>query len=271
MINETFTTVKTSQTLLGSTFVLGSSTMGRLGFSIFTPEPNALQTIAPAYLYNEYADDADLQAFVTAYNNFAQSYLDWFNTTSLPIYTQPNISGTLLDWAGVGIYNYPRPLIVTQATSGRSQGAYGMSAYGTQAYGTRGQKITAGTSIPVSDDVYKRALTWHAYLGDGKQMSVQWFKRRLARFLYGIGGTDISINNLQNISINFKSATRSIGYYGSSFYGQTAYGIRKKLTKTFPVINILLPSTPLSGTLQSLINNGFLAIPFQVKISVTVP
>ena len=265
MIIESFNTVETQQSLLGSSFALGSST---IGFKTYSPASNTLQTIAPSYLYQEYADDADLQAFVTAYNQYAQSYLDWFNTTSLPIYTQPAISGALLDWVASGIYNYPRPFLVTQSISGRPQSAYGTSAYGILAYGIRKQPITRGTSIIVNDDIYKRALTWQAYLGDGKQMTIQWIKRRIARFLYGNGGLDSNVSNLQNISVAFTSVLNTVGFYGSSFYGKSAYGTRKKTSITQNTITIKLPNLPLSSTLQILMQNGLLALPFQVKLSV---
>ncbi|HET8686956.1 MAG TPA: hypothetical protein VFM18_09875, partial [Methanosarcina sp.] len=39
-----------------------------------------------SYLYQEYQDDLDLQAFVNAYNAYTQSYVDWYNQTALPIY-----------------------------------------------------------------------------------------------------------------------------------------------------------------------------------------
>ena len=42
----------------------------------------------------------------------------------------------------------------------------------------------------VTDDVFKRILTWHFYKGDGKNFSVRWLKRRIWRFLQGANGTD---------------------------------------------------------------------------------
>ena len=59
---------------------------------------NTLQAIIPAYVYQQYADDDDIQAFNSAYNNTAQSYLNWFTGIELPIYTSSTINGALLDW-----------------------------------------------------------------------------------------------------------------------------------------------------------------------------
>ena len=38
-----------------------------------------LASTIKSYLYQEYAQDNDLQAFVDAYNAIAQGYQDWFN------------------------------------------------------------------------------------------------------------------------------------------------------------------------------------------------
>jgi hypothetical protein len=84
----------------------------------------------PAYLYEEYTDDDDLQAFFTAYNQWQQDFVDTFNGLNLPIYTQPKINGELLDWVGQGIYGYPRPTL-SPFTKGRMIGPYNTYAYNT--------------------------------------------------------------------------------------------------------------------------------------------
>jgi len=230
-----------------------------------------LDSIIPSYAYFQYADDESIQAFISAYNSITQSYLNWFVDTPLSVYTSPAISGLLLDWIGQGLYGYERPFLITGEVNGRVSGGYGFSVIGKSPYGKRRQKITPGTATVVSDDVYKRALTWHLYLGDGKQMTIQWMKRRLARFLYGVGGGDIPVDDLQNISIQFLTINNAVGYYGSHApYGRVAYGKRKQLTTTSRIIKVTLPNIPLSVTLQSLINGGFLAVPFQAKLQVNI-
>ena len=72
-------------------------------------EPTSLQQIIPAYLYQEYQDDPDLQAFWAAYNTLAQQYVNWFLQIGLPIYTGPLIVGPLLDWIAQGLYGIARP------------------------------------------------------------------------------------------------------------------------------------------------------------------
>lgn len=235
----------------------------------FSQQP--LAQIIPSYCYFQFADDTSVQAFISSYNAITQSYLSWFINTPLSVYTSPSISGPLLDWTAQSIYGYARPFLITGAVYGKVTGGYGFAAMGISAYGVRRGKITPGTAISVSDDVYKRALTWQNYLGDGKQMSVQWLKRRIARFLYGANGSDVPINNLQNISIATTSIVLSGGFYGSrGYFGDVAFGMKNVYATTKKQISIILPNTPLSATLDLLIDGGFLAIPFQANLQITI-
>ena len=88
--------------------------------SIATPQ-QPLQQVLPAYLYQEYADDPNLQAFFAALNVLAAVYLRWYNATPLGLYTSPNITGPLLDWIAAGIYGVERPVFASLVT--RSIGA----------------------------------------------------------------------------------------------------------------------------------------------------
>lgn len=141
------------------------------------------------YLYQQYQDDLDLQAFVTAFNELAQGYVDWANQINLPIYT--GLSGELLDWVGAGIYGLPRPI------TGTPSGAiYNTFDYNTQLYGS-GSLL----SVTASDDVYKRILTWKHYAGDGMYTNINWLKRRVKRFILGVNGTAPDIDETSEISV----------------------------------------------------------------------
>jgi len=124
----------------------------------------------PAYVYQQYADDQDVQAFFANYNVAAQQILTWFATIGLPVYT--GLSAPLLDWVGVGLYGIPRP--------------------------------TLGNAL-VSDDVYQRCMTWALYKGDGTLFNIRWLKRRIMRFLEGANGTDPGVNQTYQISVRFGS------------------------------------------------------------------
>lgn len=157
-----------------------------------------LQTVIPSYLYAEYATDKYLKAFINAYNAIAQGYLNWFTATPLGIWTSDAISGPLLDWCANGLYGIPRPIILTPAQT--VSGAFNAVPFNTVPFNTN-PIVQSSTAIPASDDIYKRTLTWILYLGDGKQISLTWLKKRLARFLYGTNGTDISVDQIWNVSI----------------------------------------------------------------------
>ena len=153
-----------------------------------------LQGIIPSYLYLEYSDDDDLQAFVASQNALAQGYLDWFNTTPLALYTSPVIMGALLDWIGKGIYGIDRPVISSQALT--KLAGYNELAYNTIPYdGLFFQ--SSGTAAVASDDIYKRVMTWQLYRGDGHVFTLGWLKNRISRFLHGTGGLDFDVLNAQ--------------------------------------------------------------------------
>jgi hypothetical protein len=163
-----------------------------------------MQTLTiKSYLYQQYQNDLDLQAFVDSYNELTQGYMDWCNTINLPIYT--GLSGNLLDWIGAGLYGLPRPVV------GSSTGAvYGIAIYGVEVYGAG-----ASSSAPVSDDIYKRILTWKTYRGDGYTMSIPWLKARIKRFLVGVNGTCPDLDGTAEISVSIsplKEITIAIHY-----------------------------------------------------------
>jgi len=116
-----------------------------------------IETILPAYLYQQYNNDPDLAAFFTAYNDISQGYLDNINSLNLPIYTiQTN---RLLDLVGNGIYGIPRPYIPF-GTSTLAGGVYNSLAFvGSKAYGSYDtlpydQGILSIQGIPLT------SLTW---------------------------------------------------------------------------------------------------------------
>jgi hypothetical protein len=103
-----------------------------------------VETILPAYLYQQYNNDPDLLAFFTAYNNTSQGYLDQINSLNLPIYTKQ--SNKLLDWVGNGIYGIPRPVIPFGTTT-LSGGEYDANPYDTIPYN---EGIISVNGIPIT-------------------------------------------------------------------------------------------------------------------------
>jgi hypothetical protein len=116
-----------------------------------------LQSVIPSYLYLEYSDDDDLQAFVASQNALAQGYLDWANQSPLGLYISPYITGPLLDWIGQGVYDIRRPVLSTQTSffiAGYNSDAYNYEVYNGNSL------IQSGTAALANDDIYKRVMTW---------------------------------------------------------------------------------------------------------------
>lgn len=164
-----------------------------------------LANIIQAYAYRQYADDDNVQAFFTAMNAGTQTYLDWFNQVDLAYY--PGLSGDLLDWVANGLYGMTRPEI-------EEGGNPGAGTLNTQVLNISPLNTfiepTAGTGYSLSDDVFKRILTWNLFKADGKNFNMRWMKRRVMRFLVGINGIDpvpgtpgfiVGTENTQAISV----------------------------------------------------------------------
>lgn len=229
----------------------------------FATQP--LQSVVPSYLYYQYSDDADLQAFVQVFNEIAQGYLDWFNQTPLGVYTSSNISGPLLDWVGNNLYGIARPTVGAWHPS--ILGAMGTTYLGQMAMGAA-SVTTFPSNAVLTDDLYKRVLTWHTYRGDGKQMTIPWIKRRCARFIYGTDGGDIDIGLIANVGVTF-GPTIYRGEYDSVPYDDVPYDGQNPVRSRSVTISV--PSlAPGSHALQALIQQGSLALPFQLNFSVAM-
>jgi len=199
--------------------------------------PSPLQTIIPSYPYQEYADDENVVAFFTALNTIAQTYLDWFNGTSLAVYTSPSISGPLLDWVGNGIYGIARPVFSSEMTIYIA----GLNAMALNVAALNGNEFfQSGTATIATDDYYKRVLTWWLYAGNGgnregvgRYFNNEVLRLKVARFLYGVNGTDVTLTQAQTVQIQPKALssppTPSVSYVAggslaaATYHAQTSY------------------------------------------------
>jgi len=203
------------------------------------PEQTCLQQIIPAYVYTEYADDDNIQAFNTSYNNEATQFLLWFNTLNLPIYTGGIVSGALLDWVGQGLYGQVRPSVTTGSIE--SFESINQSPINEQAINSR-RIINNEFLQSTTDDIYRRVLTWNMYKGDGLIFNTQWLKRRVLRFMNGANGISPTIDQTVSCSVVVSGTTFSVYVIGATSLGQT---------------------------LNSLIQSGACITPFMYSISVT--
>lgn len=159
-------------------------------------------SIIPSYPYVQFSDDVNISAWFSAYNTYAQEYLDWFNNTPLAIYTNDTISGPLLDWVANGVYGIYRVPIANNKT--QEIGAVNTYTPNYLPFNQR-KVVSTGTVTTMTDDIFKRLITWDFFKGDGMQFTIPWIKRRVARFIYGIGG----FSDTNNISVTF-TAVRTV-------------------------------------------------------------
>jgi len=265
--------------------------------------------IIPSYLYQQYYDDQDLQAFVSAYNSLSQEYLNWMDTLNLPIYTTK--TGASLYWIARGIYGITRPALATPFQVSLL-GVYDTVPYDTTAYS---ENITAFpiSFYPVTDDYFKRIITWNFYKGDGFQYTTQWLKRRVFRFLFGLDGVSPFIDQTYSGGIpavltgcTISGTTLTVGavtsgaiipYMTLSGDGVTepcyivsgselTWTISRSLTISSPTamkglngvgvtytapntIVITIPDLPIAPIFQAAIQAGVLAVPFQYTYTIT--
>lgn len=231
--------------------------------------PNAITTRAktiPSYLYAQYNDDDDLQAFVSSYNTLAQDYVDTLNDLNLPIYTNSNINGPLLDWVGQGLYGYPRPSIST----GFENVIGPLNTYKLNSMLLNASKTLINEATIIStDDIYKRSITWHFMKGDGKAFTVRWLKRRIMRWLTGVNGVALNPDQTYQISVSFGLSNEVTI---TLIQSQTTLG-RSALLNTF-MLNTTAPNsgsvivTPISPLFlaqlfKEAVKSGILELPFQ--------
>lgn len=238
-----------------------------------------LQTVIPSYIYEQFNDDLNVTSFFSSYNQIAQGYLDWANQNPLSVYTNQNISGQFLDWIATGIYGISRPVILTPTVSGG--GAFATVPYGLIPFAGI-KTISAGTVSYASDDIYKRVLTWHLYVGDGRQMSVEWLRRRVTRFLYGASGTDFP----SGINQAMISLTQMQDDLGGTLLTDSGFPVLISTSQVRPYLSLIetvgitasagtvtikVPaSNAVSTTFQLLMAQNILPVPFQTPITVQV-
>lgn len=237
----------------------------------FPPDgPTTVTKTIPAYLYTEYNDDDDLQAFFRAFNELAQEDIDFFVDTGLPIYT--GLSGSLLDFVAAGLYGMLRPAL----PAGTNPNVGPLNTWAPNVVAPN-QLIIVGNSqyFATTDDVFKRILTWHFYKGDGKVFDIRWLKRRIMRFLIGIDGTSPNIDETYRVSITFAARQANI---------RILPGIRTIVDGAIP--NLFAPNAVAPNSLSSTfepfpalafapilkagIDSGVLELPFQFTYAVTV-
>jgi len=233
----------------------------------FPPKgPTTLVATIPSYLYKQYSDDEDLQAFVDAYNDMSQQYVDWFVNTPLAVYTNDQISGALLDWVALGLYGLVRPTL----PSGNNQNLGALNTIEMNTYPLNVEIILGPQNYYLTtDDVFKRILTWHLYKGDGKYFNVRFLKRRIMRFLTGIDGLGGETDTTYSVSVTFGvndqvninlQSTRRTANGGAIL---DAGMLNDFMLNEFETTAISIPISPLVQIFKAAVQSGALDLPFQ--------
>ena len=244
-------------------FVIGQSPIGGTG---------TLTEIIPSYLYTQYNDDPGLQALVAAFNQYAQSYLDWFNDIQLPIYTRVEIFGVLLDWVAEGLYGLTRPTL----PAGRTQiyGPFNTYTFNSQTF-NHYKRVGPAVYYATSDDIFKRIITWVFFKGDGFQFNVRWLKRRIQRFLTGANGTAPPVDQTYQISVVFAGSAVTIRILsrvrvitGGALFNRFAFNTTRFNAWRSTVVQ--LPPVPLAPIFKAAVDAGVLPLPFQFTYNVQI-
>jgi hypothetical protein len=226
----------------------------------------------PSYLYQQYNDDEDLQAFVDAYNQLAQAYVAWFANASLPVYAgNPLITGALLDWVASGIYGMKRPVLPSGLSSTR--GPFNTAAFNTIPFNALIRQGPTGI-YATSDDIFKRILTWHLWRGDGFVFNVRWLKRRVQRFLTGTNGTAGQTDQTYQVSVTFGTdneininlqTTRRFATKGATF---NVSPFNAAPFNDLQTTSLALPVSPYVPIFKAAVQAGVLELPFMWQVIV---
>lgn len=238
----------------------------------------------PSYPYKQYDDDEDIVAWFTAYNNLVQDYVDWFNKVGLPIYTGESslVFGPLLDWVGSGLYGFSRPVLPHGKQP--SKGAINSTPINFLAINSTQLHLSSDVYV-TTDDTYRRCLTWLFYKGDGKQFTIRWLKRRIARFLIPTIAQGIdqertvqnkNIDQTYRISITFGPTAKTVninlineivviqsGPINVGVINGSSINSGKFSAKTFPKFRN-------AEIFKAAIDNGILELPFSYSWVVNI-
>ena len=231
-----------------------------------------LEDIIKSYLYTQYNDDDDLQAFVTAYNEMAQQTYEWMRQANLPVFVGGYNAGDQLKWIARGIYGVKPPVLVSGKRS--AYGPFNAMLFNQLPFNGR-KVVNQSDQVVVSDDLFKRIMTWNFYKGDGFYFTIPWLKRRVMRFLTGIDGVDVVNDQRWSISVLFSDFGASISIIkgfrkltDSSIFNASSFNARAFNQKS----SILIKSNDYeySDLFKQAFDSGLLHIPFYQPVTVTI-
>ena len=157
------------------------------------------QLTQKCYAYNQYLSNDFIRTATVVFNDEYLAYIRDFNALDLPNYLSKE--DLWLDWVAKGIYGQTRPTIalgdIIPAIGG------GANMLPCSMGGCSFIEAVLPEVETVTDDIFKRFLTWHLFIGDGSRFTLAWLKRRVKRFI--MPDMFAHIDNTYDISITQKS------------------------------------------------------------------
>ena len=135
--------------------------------------------------------------------------------------------------------------------------------------------VNQSEQVAVSDDLFKRIMTWNFYKGDGYYFTIPWLKRRIMRFLTGIDGVDVVNDQRWSISVLLSSSGASISII-KGFRRLTDASMFNHFTYNSQAFNqnksVLIKSTnyEYASLFKQAFDSGLLHMPFYQPVSVTI-
>jgi hypothetical protein len=134
--------------------------------------------------------------------------------------------------------------------------------------------VNQSEQVVVSDDLFKRIMTWNFYKGDGYYFTIPWLKRRIMRFLTGVDGVDVVNDQRWSISVLFSGSGASISIIkGYRKLTNTSMFNSFGLTQDFQSENSgVIKSTEYeyAELFKQAFDSGLLHMPFYQPVSVTI-
>lgn len=238
--------------------------------------PTTLVDLIPSYVYKQYSDDDDVLAFSNAFNGMAQQYVSWFAEILLPVITNPNVNGSLLDWVAQGLYGMRRPVLPSTFLT---QDIGALDTYSFNGLVFNGFKRVGPTTFySVNDDIFRRILIWQLWKGDGKIFNIRWLKRRVMRFLTGTDGSAGQTDQTYAVSVTFGADNQvNINIQTIRFIsGGSGSIFNANMFNTFVfngltgVRTVQVPPSPYVEVFKAAVLAGVLELPFQFTYVVNI-
>lgn len=132
-----------------------------------------------AYAYNQFHRNLDIKAMSLTLDAALQDIQKQLKEADFPIYTSKE--GEWLDYIAWCLYGLKRPTIALGKIIPEIGGMGDSPMIGLGFMSLRPRVLP--TSELIDDDCFKRLIMWHTFVGDGFFFNLDFFKRKIKRFI----------------------------------------------------------------------------------------